>query len=202
MTSRQCWLFLHVAIATITVVLLAAQSAPAKALTLNELVFRTMQAYFDKTTDNGMTLKQLLNSKPSTQYKKNAGVFVTLSSKHAPRACWGSVYPTYDNLAQSTIFATIGALTKDYRYKPIREAEWRSLKTQVTVIRAIAPITSIRAQNPLRDGLMLRSGNKTAILLPGEAKDAYYQLIRCQLKAGLHKGEPYQLYRLKADIYE
>jgi AMMECR1 domain-containing protein len=76
------------------------------------------------------------------------------------------------------------------------------LKPQVTVIDRIEPIENLSGQNPLKYGLMLRSGAKTAVLLPGETSDAYYQLVRCKLKAGLNKGESYQLYRLKAEIYE
>jgi AMMECR1 domain-containing protein len=161
-----------------------------------------MQAYFEKPSPNNPTIGKLLKSKPPKEYNKPAGIFVTLSTNGKTRGCWGSVYPAHTNIAESTIYATIGALTKDYRFKPIKASEWKTLKPQVTVIEEVVPIDSIRSQNPLADGLMLRSARKSSVILPGEAIDATFQLLRCKLKAGLRPGEPYQLYRLKAEIYE
>lgn len=178
------------------------QQVSAGSSTLTSLVRETMQAYFEKPNGAPLTVKGLLEGKSIDEYNKSKGVFVTLSANGKPRACWGSIYPTHSNLAEATIFATIGALTKDYRYKPIRAHEWKSLKPQVTVIDRVLPIEDIRTQNPLCDGLMLRSGHKSAVLLPGETTDAYNQLVRCKLKAAIRPGEPYQLYRLKAQIYE
>jgi AMMECR1 domain-containing protein len=178
------------------------QQASARSYSLPLLVRDTMQAYFEKTKGSQLTAEALLKGKSLDEYNKRAGVFVTLSINGKPRACWGSVFPTHANLAESTVFATIGALSKDYRYRPVRASEWRTLKPQVTIIDSVEPLASIALQNPLRDGLMLRSGNKTGVLLPGETTDAFYQLVRCKLKAGVHPGEPYQLYRLKAEIYE
>jgi len=166
------------------------------------LVYRTMQAYFEKPSKSTTTIGHLLKSKVDKPQVHPAGVFVTLSTNGKPRACWGSVYPSHNNLTESIVYTTIGALTKDYRYKPISAHEWKNLKPQVTIIERIEPIESIQSQNPLRDGLMLRAGNKSGVILPGEASDATYQLVRCKLKAGLSAHENYQLYRFKADIYE
>lgn len=134
--------------------------------------------------------------------RKPAGVFVTLSRGGKSRACWGSVYPQHPDVVESTVYATLGALTKEYRYRPITSGEWRTLKPQVTVVRAIEPITGLRGQNPLQDGLMVRAGGRSGVLLPGEARDAFYQLVQCKLKAGIHPGESYQLYRIIADVYQ
>ena len=57
-------------------------------------------------------------------------------------------------------------------------------------------------QNPLIDGLLIQGANKSAVLLPGEISDPYYQLVKCKLKAGIQKGESYQLYSFKAAVYE
>lgn len=161
-----------------------------------------MQIYFEGPGLNKVTVSKLLHLNLGKEYAKSAGVFVTLSAEGTTRGCWGTVFPAYPTIGESTVYATLGALKKDYRYKPIRASEWKNLKPQVTVIDRLEPIASISSQNPMRDGLMLRSGGKSAILLPGEVSDAYYQLVKCKLKAGVRKGEPYQLYRVKAAIYE
>lgn len=138
----------------------------------------------------------------NNHFRQRAGVFVTLYRGGKTRACWGSVYPQADTIAKATVYATIGALTKEYRYKPIKPTEWKKLKTQVTIITGVEAIPSIAFQNPVRDGLLVRSGGKAGVLLPGEASDAVYQLVQCKLKAGIKSGEPCQLYRLRTEIYD
>jgi AMMECR1 domain-containing protein len=178
------------------------QGVFAQKFSLPDLVRQTMQIYFEGPGLNKATMKSLLNEKVPREYNRSAGVFVTLSKDGSTRGCWGSIQPSYPTIAQSTVFATLGALKKDYRCKPIRASEWKTLKPQVTVIEQLQPISSIAGQNAMRDGLMLRAGGKSAILLPGEVSDAYYQLVKCKLKAGVNRGEPYQLYKVKAAVYE
>lgn len=104
------------------------------------------------------------------------------------------------------MYTTQEALRNDYRHPKISQPEVASLKPQVTVIRNIVPIHTIEQQDPQNFGLMIRSAAKTAVVLPGEAKDAYYQLIQCRLKAGIgsqaHSRPGYQLYRIVCDVYK
>jgi hypothetical protein len=51
-------------------------------------------------------------------------------------------------------------------------------------------------------GLMVRAGGKAAVILPGEASDAYYQMVLCKLKAGIRPKQPCQMYRIKADVFK
>jgi AMMECR1 domain-containing protein len=168
---------------------------------ITELVRKTMAAYFSTGVSTKSQYQALIQQFSAT-YAKPAGVFVTLSHQGKPRACWGSIHPQHKTTAESTVYATLGALTKDYRYKPIGNHEWQTLKPQVTIIKHIEPISGIRNQNPLRDGLMVRQGNRSGVILPGEAKDATYQLVLCKLKAGIRPGETFQLYRIIADVYQ
>lgn len=140
----------------------------------------------------------------SPEYQKRKGLFVTLSRNGQSRACWGSLEPRYENLVQATVYTTAQALKQEYRYKPIGKNEWRSLKPQITIVNNLEPIyggaRGLNGQNPLRDGLFVRAGGKTAVLLPGEVRDAYYQLVKCKLKAGIKPKEQCQIWRVKADV--
>jgi AMMECR1 domain-containing protein len=172
----------------------------AETVPLPEVVRQTMAVYFAHSAPPpGEKPYAALAGRltPAVSERKPAGVFVTLSRDGKPRACWGSVYPQHKNAVESTIYATLGALTKEYRYRPISRTEWQALRRQVTVVRAIEPIAGLRGVNPLRDGLMVRAG----VILPGEARDATYQLVQARLKAGIRPGEKYQLYRIVADVY-
>jgi AMMECR1 domain-containing protein len=86
----------------------------------------------------------------------------------------------------------------------VQAREVEELKAQVTIIESVIPVMAKGkvpgSLQPLVDGLMARSGGKSGILLPGEAKDPYYQVMQCKLKAGITPNEPCQLYRIKAHV--
>jgi AMMECR1 domain-containing protein len=171
--------------------------------TLPQIARQTMALHFGCTSYCEASLEEIVKSSHvDKRINKPAGVFVTLTRNGKTRGCWGSVYPQYGSVDRATVYATIGALTKEYRYAPIKAHEWSKLRPQVTVVRRVEPINSISGQDPLRDGLLVRSGGKSGVLLPGEASDAYYQLVQCKLKAGIASGESCQLYRLKVEIYD
>ncbi len=175
--------------------------ASAQAMTtLPQVVRMTMAQYFSPTHTQDWN-RWAAGIPVSPMYKQPAGLFVTLSVNGRSRACWGTLFPEHANQVQATVFNTLGALTKEYRFPPIRPDEWEHLKPQVTVVKGIEPVSSLAAVNPLRDGLMVRSGGKSGIILPGEARNAHYQLVQCKLKAGIQPGERYQIYRIRTDVY-
>lgn len=180
-----------------------AETRGQNSLSLPAVVKRTMEFHFLEARAHSKSLDEFVRQLAVPQYLRvKAGVFVTLSCNGKARACWGSLLPEHPDLVKSTAYATVAALTREYRYPPIKRSEWRALKGQVTVVRSLEPIDGLSGQNPLRDGLMVRLGGKAGLLLPGEARDAHYQLIACKLKAGIAPGQRCQLYRIKADIYE
>jgi AMMECR1 domain-containing protein len=169
---------------------------------LPEVVADTL-AYHFGDSKKFKSLTELANSYKIPNYmKKPAGLFVTLSRDGKTRACWGSIHPYYSDLVSATVFTTDAALTKEYRFPRIKRNEYLLLKPQVTVIRDIKKLDSIRNQNPMLYGLMVQSGNRNAVILPGEASDAYYQLVLCKLKAGIQPKEQCQMYRIKTDVFK
>ena len=182
----------------------ASATAPATqtADSLPEIVRQTLALHFGESTQFKNFDELAQSFVVPAKFKKPAGLFVTLSRKGRTRACWGSIHPQYPNLVVGTVYTTESALSKEYRYKKIRANEWQLLKPQVTVVRGIEPINSMANQNPLVFGLMVQAGGKSAIILPGEAIDAHYQLVMCKLKAGIPSTQQCQLYRIKADVFK
>jgi len=174
-------------------------------VSLTTLVRQTMAFYFENASnvDNARNYQKFIKRLPpiSAHYTQPVGVFVTLSHNGKSRACWGSAFPRYKSISEATVAATLGALTKEYRYKPISSGEWQKLKSQVTVVKSLEPIRNLQGQNPLCDGLMVRQNGRSGVILPGEARDATYQLTLCKLKAGIQPGQKFQLYRMVADVY-
>lgn len=133
---------------------------------------------------------------------KVVGVFVTvLDSNNKSRGCWGDLYPQA-NIKEAVLNAALGAIKRDYRYDPPALYELKDMKFLVSVVSQITPVDSIRAINPFRDGLLVQSGSKGGILMPGEAVDAHYQMVQCKLKAGIQPDEPYNLFKLVTKVYK
>lgn len=128
------------------------------------------------------------------------GLFVTLYKDGKTRACWGSISPRQADLVSATVYTTVDCLTKEYRYPPVKASELEDLKAQVTIVEKVEPVRSGATLHPLTDGLMVRSGGKGAVLLPGEASCPHYQVMQCKLKAGINPRESCQLYRIKAHV--
>ena len=168
---------------------------------LSSIAQKTLAMHFGHSDKHYASIKQFADSLPvPAKYQRSAGMFVTLSRKGKTRACWGSVNPQYPDLVKGTVYATEAALAKEYRFHKVRASEWNTLKAQVTIIKSIEPITNLEGQNPLAYGLLCRAGGHGAILLPGEASDATYQLIQCKVKAGLDPHKPCQMYRVITNV--
>ena len=180
-----------------------ASASESPSLALPSIVRQTMALWFESTASREKAITQLAEKlPPMRQYAGPRGVFVTLSHAGKTRACWGSVFPQYKNVREAAVYTTVDALTKEYRHKPVSKTEWRTLKPQVTVVTAMQRIERENELNPLRDGLMMRAGSRSCVILPGEARDAHYQTVLCRLKAGLRPTDAAQLYRIKADVYQ
>jgi AMMECR1 domain-containing protein len=191
--------FIFSALATAFTPLHCLANSAACALSLPAIAKQTMKIYFTGNAAAVDKFAQQVTTHP--QYRQACGVFVTLSQNGQTKACWGTLEPQYKNIGQATVYATVSALTKDYRFAPIAATGWQQLKVQVTVTKKLEPITSLSQLNPLADGLLVRAGGKSAVILPGECCDAYYQLVRAKLKAGIRSKEPYQMFRIAADVY-
>jgi AMMECR1 domain-containing protein len=175
----------------------------ARSITLPQLVKMTLAHYFEEKPANPASWEQWVRSLPPvSQNAQPSGLFVTLSLNGKTRACWGSPYPKAGSLARTTVETTLDALNREYRYPPIQAHEWRKLKPQVTLIRKMEPVGKQDSLNPITEGLLVRSGGRSGVMLPGEAVDATYQRVQALLKAGISPKEPYQSYRLVSDIYD
>lgn len=172
-----------------------------KTVKLNEIAMKTVENHFlldGKRKSLTRLTEEFSRGKVAGKPK---GVFVTLSKDGKTRACWGSISPEYADLIASTVYTTEAALNKEYRFAPVKRSEIDQLKAQVTVVKSVDPIESIRELNPLRHGLFVRQGGRAAVLLPGECVDAHYQLVQCKLKAGIPVKSRCQMYRITADVF-
>ncbi|MBP9091690.1 AMMECR1 domain-containing protein [bacterium] len=178
-----------------------AVNAAQSSLTLVQVAKLTIDNHFSDHPKTISEIVETLSKNIHPSYRHSKGLFITLSKHGKTRACWGQISGTENNLVAATAFTTEGALTKEYRYPPIKRQEVPGLDVQVTVIDRVEPVERQVSLHPLLDGLMVRSGGKAAVLLPGEASDGHYQVMQCKVKAGITPSEPCQMYRIKAHVF-
>jgi AMMECR1 domain-containing protein len=134
------------------------------------------------------------------EWQRSSGLFVTLSLEGQTRGCWGTIQATAPNLALATIRAVIGAATRDWRYPPLKASELSQIAIQVAIVHDIHPIDSVTQLDPTRSGLLIRSGNQGAVLLPGEALTPQWQLSTARQLAGIPPQAPVHLFRVEAEL--
>ncbi len=161
-----------------------------------------------KTAENYIKNKEIIDvpkDLPSEMIEKKAGTFVTVLKEENLRGCIGTYAPTKENIAKEIIDNTISAVSKDYRFGPIKEEELPYLSYSVYVLGELEKIENIKDLNPKKFGILIKSNSKSGLLLPDlEGIDTLEKQILavCQ-KAGINpENEKISIYRFSAKKHE
>ena len=127
-------------------------------------------------------------------------VFVTIEVNGSVRGCRGTLLPQSANLGDEIRRAAEGAAIHDPRYQPLRVSDLLRMAVTVTIVDRLESIPSVAGLRR-EDGLVLRSGNRTGIVLPWEGFDADTRLQWAYKKAGVAPGSSVQLQRLTGERY-
>jgi AMMECR1 domain-containing protein len=131
------------------------------------------------------------------------GIFVTLVKNNQVRGCYGSLFPQGETLYAVIREFVIAAATSDFRHSPVHASELRDIVIVISFIGPIEPVSSISEIDPKTEGLLLRNGGHAAVLLPGEARTASWQIKEAKRQAGLRSDETAELFRIHtATLYE
>lgn len=125
-------------------------------------------------------------------------VFVTIERNGKVLGCRGYLDAHGSSLQASVIDAARAAAQHDPRYPPLRPADLKSFLVTVTIVEREESIDSVASLGP-GDGLVLRSGNRTGVVLPWEGKDPQIRLRWAYKKAGVQVGSAVRLSRLIAE---
>ena len=154
-------------------------------MTLKELAKKAVEVYLLK----GEIIKAPI-------MKKKAGIFVTIEKDNQLRGCIGTYLPTKENIAEETVSNALAAAFGDPRFSPVRKEELSSLSYTIYILNKPEPIKSIEELNPKKYGIIVKSENKSGLLLPDlkGIETAEKQIsIACQ-KAGINE-EKATIYR-------
>jgi AMMECR1 domain-containing protein len=116
----------------------------------------------------------------------------------------GSIRPTEPTAAHELIRYAVASAVRDPRFDPVRLDEVDSLTIKVQLLDPAEPLTDIATLDPKRYGLIVRRGDRQALLLPGiDGIDTPEQQVRaaCE-KAGIDSHAPLELERFRTRTLE
>jgi MEMO1 family protein len=128
-----------------------------------------------------------------------SAVFVSLRKNGDLRGCVGSIRPTEPTAAHELIRYAVASAIRDPRFDPVTLDEVDDLTITVQLLEPAEPLTDIARLDPKLYGLIVRRGDRQALLLPGiDGIDTPEQQIRaaCE-KAGINRHAPLELERFR-----
>lgn len=135
--------------------------------------------------------------------QKQAGVFVSIKKHGQLRGCIGTTEPTQPNIVLEIKQNAISAAVRDPRFEPVAIDELDDLVYSVDVLQPAEPISGIDRLDPLRYGVIVRSGHRTGLLLPNldGIETADDQVAIARKKAGIGPKEKIELERFEVVRY-
>lgn len=130
-----------------------------------------------------------------------AGVFVTLIIDGKVRGCMGRIHPAEPNLQAEIARAAKMAATMDMRHPPISAEDLTKLDFCVSVVGRVRRESPDIEVNPRLEGILVKTGGLSGVILPGEAKTAAYQRKWAMREAGIDPGVPFELYVFETERF-
>jgi AmmeMemoRadiSam system protein A len=176
------------------VVVFTASAAPNVALDIQMLGRHAIDTYL-------RTRRLIEPPEPiPTELQAPSAVFVTLRKDGELRGCVGSVRPTEATAAHELIRYAVASAVRDPRFDPVRLDEVAALTIKVQLLDVPEPVTDITQLDPHTYGVIVRRGDRQALLLPDiDGIDTPEQQVRaaCE-KAGIDRHAPLELARFRA----
>jgi AmmeMemoRadiSam system protein B/AmmeMemoRadiSam system protein A len=135
-----------------------------------------------------------------SKFLEPRGVFVTLTKDGDLRGCIGFIEPVAP-LGQAVIRAAIYAATEDPRFPPVRPAELRDLKFEISVLTPVREISNPREVTVGRHGLIVARDGLKGVLLPQVPVENKWDRETFLEQGSLKAGLPRDAWRLGAKLY-
>lgn len=154
---------------------------------------KTLESYVkERTIPKLSEFSDIINDE---EFRRKAGVFVSIHKCGELRGCIGTTAPTTSSVAEEIIQNAVSAGTQDPRFNSVEENELVYLDYSVDVLSAAEPVNSKSELDPKRFGVIVRSGKRSGLLLPDlEGVDAIEQQLKiaCR-KAGIDPEDDYKI---------
>lgn len=142
------------------------------------------------------------------KFEEERGVFVTLKKHGELRGCIGTIIPT-QSLKEGLKEMAIAAATRDPRFYPVTYDELKDIEIEISILSPLIPVNDISEIVVGRDGLVLKKGFYSGVLLPqvpveyGWDKDTYLRhlCLKAGLPPGSHLSPDAKLFRFTAEVF-
>ncbi len=133
--------------------------------------------------------------------RRQQGVFVTLRNGKEVRGCQGTLIPAKENLHAEIIENTVRAAASDRRYSPVSLHELHQIKIQIAIVKDWVEIDGEdKLKDPKIFGLVIENGERTGVILPGEAKTSSWQYRKTCSLAGVRSGDRFRMFLFEAIV--
>lgn len=143
------------------------------------------------------SISSLTNSIPEKLTESKAGVFVSIKTyPDRLRGCIGTTSPVYKNIGEEIIHNGVAACSEDPRFDKVKPSELNDLIYSVDILSPFIKVKDKTQLNPKKDGIIVKSGYKTGLLLPNldGVNTVDQQIMIASQKAGISDGEEVELY--------
>ncbi len=140
-----------------------------------------------------------LTGLPDEMMTRRAGAFVSVHEFGMLRGCIGTISATCDNLAEEIRENAVSAVSRDPRFRPVKEEELDDLEINVDVLGDAEHISSPAELDVKKYGVIVTNGLRRGLLLPDlDGVDTVEQQIDiARQKAGIRPSEPVELQRFE-----
>ncbi len=142
------------------------------------------------------------------RFAEECGVFVTLKKHGDLRGCIGLIQGV-EPLGDAIKEMAVAAATRDPRFPPVTLEELKEIDVEISVLSPLMPVTSLDEIVVGRDGLLLKKGFRSGVLLPqvpteyGWDRDTFLEhlCLKAGLPPGSHRSPDVQLLRFTAEVF-
>lgn len=138
------------------------------------------------------------------ELNKSTGIFVTLwkndkQSQKQLRGCIGRHQRRFDNIIEEVMDCAIMSALEDDRFAPVELLELSQIKIEISLLSAPEKINSLEDLNPNRFGIIVKSGFRSATLLPeiDGIDSVQKQFLTVCRKAGISPNEIMDMFRFE-----
>jgi AMMECR1 domain-containing protein len=134
---------------------------------------------------------------------RDVGVFVTLVKERRVRGCVGSFSPEERGFLQTVMNTAVRSTYFDTRFPPLEIEEVPDIRIIVSVTGRITNTDDPYSVDFFTHGVLIKQGNRSAVLLPGEAKTVNWGIQRLMKESGIEKNNvPIEYYTFKTVTFE
>jgi len=126
------------------------------------------------------------------------GIFVSLLRDGGVTGCMGSFEGPPGDLYAAVLRTAWRATREDVRSRPLRAEDLASTEIVVTFVGRPSPIPGAEYVSPWNEGLLAVQGDRSAVVVPGEAKTTRYAIHLALRNSGIDPEGGIQYSRFEA----